>query len=330
MGDDALRGLNFKYNFLKQMGIIKNDLDIRKQARDLGVSVWQAPSFLFLMMGVIMIVLMTIIFFVSHNQTSPEFLIVTETFVVIVIFIIGNIIITNMEKLAQINKMKSEFVSIVSHQLKTPLTGVGWDIELMLSNYKKGLSKKQIEILNKIEQSNSIMTRMVNDLLDVARIDQGDLSLRKDNINLKELAERIVEKNRELASHSDVEIVLGKIREDLEIIGDEKKMEVVLDNFISNAIKYNKKGGSVFIAVNEKSKKAIFCVKDEGIGILENEKNRLFDKFYRGSEATKVDVGGTGLGLYISKNIIEQSDGRIWYKSAKKKGSEFCFDMPVA
>ena len=173
---------------------IKNDLNIKKQAKELGVSVWQAPSFLFLMMGVVTIFIMTIIYFASRNEASPEFLVITETIVVIIIFIIGNIIITNMEKLAQVNKMKSEFVSIVSHQLKTPLTGIGWDVELMLSNYKNGLSEKQVGILKKIEQSNSVMTRMVNDLLDVARIDQGDLSLKKEKINLKDCMIKLMEK----------------------------------------------------------------------------------------------------------------------------------------
>lgn len=311
------------------MSKIKNDLNISKQARELGVSVWQAPSFLFLVMGVMMIIIMTIIFFVSRNQSSPEYLIITETLVVVVIFIIGNIVITNMEKLAQINKMKSEFVSIVSHQLKTPLTGIGWDIELMLSNYKEGLNEKQKKVLMKIEQSNLVMTRMVNDLLDVARIDQGNLSLRTDKINLKEIVEKVIEKNRELAEYSKVRVVLGGIDEDLKISGDEKKMEVVFDNLISNAIKYNKEKGRVFVNVKKKGRKAVFCVKDEGIGISDNEKKRLFGRFYRGDRVVKMGVAGTGLGLYIAKNIIEQSNGDLWYKSTEGKGSEFCFSVPI-
>lgn len=309
---------------------IKNDLNIKKQAKDLGVSVWQAPSFLFIVMGIITIIIMIIVYFASKNQASPEFLIITETAVVILIFVIGNITITNMEKLAQVNKMKSEFVSIVSHQLKTPLTGIGWDVELILSNYKNGLSDKQVAILKKIEQSNAVMTRMVNDLLDVARIDQGDLSLRKDKVGLKESVTRAVEKNKKIAEHLKVEIIMGKIREDLFVSGDEKKIDVILDNFISNAIKYNRTNGKVFISVKEKGNRVVFCIKDEGIGISENEKNRLFEKFYRGSEATKMGVGGTGLGLYIAKNIIEQSDGEIWYNSVEGRGSEFCFSIPKA
>jgi len=311
------------------MRIIKNDLDLKKQARELNVSIWQAPSFLFLMMGIIMAVLMVVIFIVARNQTSIEYLIITETIVVITIFSIGNIIITNMEKLARINKMKSEFVAIASHQLKTPLTGIGWDIELILSKYKEGLDKKQLQILRKIEQSNIVMTKLVNDLLDVARIDQGDLSLKKDKINFKKVIEKIIEKNKELAAYSDIKIIIGKVRENLDIRCDEKKIEVVLDNFISNAIKYNKKNGRVFITVKEKNKKAIFCIKDEGIGILENEKDELFNKFYRGRAVTKMGIVGTGLGLYIAKNIIEQGNGHIWYKSAEGKGSEFCFSVPV-
>lgn len=308
---------------------IKNDLNIRRQARNLGISVWQAPSFLFMIMAFIIIVLMTVVFYISRNQASPEYLIVAEVAVVVIILSIGNVIITNMEKMAQINKMKSEFVSIVSHQLKTPLTGIGWDIELMLANYKKGLSKKQLEIMEKINESNAIMTRMVNDLLDVARIDQGDLSLKKEKINMKELIDKVVEKNKELAEYSNIDIVVDKIRSDLEIISDEKKMEVVLDNLVSNAIKYNKIDGKVFVTVKEDDKKAKFCVKDEGIGIPENERGRLFEKFYRGQGASNKGINGTGLGLYIAKNIVEQSEGSMSYKSIEGKGSEFCFQVPT-
>lgn len=272
---------------------------------------------------------MTAVFFFARNETSADYLIVIESFVAVIILSVGNVIITNMEKLAQVNKMKSEFVSIVSHQLKTPLTGIGWDIELIISNYKDGLSEKQIEILKKIEHSNAVMTRMVNDLLDVARIEQGDLSLRKDKINFKEIVQRVIEKNRELSGHSGIEIVVSNFRSDLEVSGDEKKMEVVLDNLISNAIKYNKEGGKVFITVKEKNGKVIFCVKDEGIGISDEERNGLFEKFFRGDSASKKSVGGTGLGLYIAKNIVEQGGGKIWYKTVEGKGSEFCFSVPV-
>lgn len=311
------------------MSWLVNDLNIKKQAEGLGVSIWQAPSFMFIFLGFVIVVVMTAVFFVSRDFVTAEFLVVAESVVVIFILIVGNVVIKNMEKLAQLNKMKSEFVSIISHQLKTPLTEISWDIELFVDKYSEGLSKKQREILSNMETSNALMSRMVRDLLDVARIDQNNFFTRKDEIDIVDLVRVVVEKNKALTSKNKVSIDLLVDDNMPKIIGDEKRMEVVLDNFISNAVKYNKEGGKVKVKVGRDNGKALISIKDTGIGIPKNEQDRVFNKFYRSKEASSKETGGTGLGLYIAKNIIERGGGKVWFHSEEGEGSEFHFSLPI-
>src|SRR4030066_1361443 len=122
---------------------IVNDLNFKKQAKELGISVWKTPSFLFLLMGIIIIVSMTAVYYISNFYESPEVLVIAESIVVITIFSIGNSVISEVERIARLNKMKSEFVSVASHQLRTPLSAIRWETELLLSKFGKGLSEKQ-------------------------------------------------------------------------------------------------------------------------------------------------------------------------------------------
>lgn len=306
-----------------------NDLNIKKQADILGVSIWQTPAFMLIALGFIIIFIMSAVYFVSRQFVSLEFLIVAESVVVACVLSIGNAIIQSMEKLAKVNKMKSEFVSIISHQLKTPLTGISWDMEFLMSKHSEGLNQKQKDILNSIQSSNSIMARMVNDLLDVARIDQNNFFTRKDEIDIVAVVRKIVDKNRALTERNKVKIDLLVDDNMPKIVGDEKRMEVVLDNFISNAIKYNKENGKVFVKVRKDNGKALISVKDTGMGIPEDEQDRVFDRFYRSKEAASRETGGTGLGLYIAKNIIEKSGGKAWFHSTEGEGSEFHFSLPI-
>ena len=311
------------------MNWIINDLNIKKQSDSLGVSVYQTPAFMLLTLGFIIVFIMTAVFFVSREFVSIEILIIAEAVVVSFILIIGNTIIGSMEKLARVNKFKSEFISIVSHQLKTPLTGISWDMEFLMSKHSDGLNSKQIEILKNIEALNVIMAKMVNDLLDVARIDQNNFFTRKDEIDIVSVVKKVIEKNKALTLKNKVNIDLLVDDNMPKIIGDEKRTEVVLDNFISNAIKYNKENGKVIIKMQKDNRRAIISVKDTGIGIPENEQDRVFEKFYRSKEAASRETGGTGLGLYIAKNIIERSEGKVWFRSVENEGTEFHFSLPI-
>ncbi|MFC1622769.1 sensor histidine kinase [Patescibacteria group bacterium] len=306
-----------------------NELNIKKQAEELGVSVWRTPSLMFILMGVVNSVSMLALYFFLNEKTSPEFLVTIETMTVVAIFILGSFIIRNFETIAQANKMKSEFVSIASHQLKTPLSKISWGAELLLSKHGEGLTDEQKKIINRIGKAGDSMNRLVKDLLDVAKIDQGNLFLTKDQVEIAVLIKDAIVNNDVLVSTYNANINL-KISEDIPVIvGDKKRLFVVLDNLVSNALKYSQERGQIEISVELLKGNISVCVKDNGIGIPEDQQGFIFEKFFRGSNTAKLDTTGTGLGLYISKKVIVQSGGRMWFKSIEKVGSLFCFSLPI-
>ncbi len=304
------------------------NFNIKKESEDLGIPIWQAPSLLFIFMGVFIVIVMLIVYFLTKFDDSPEFLVLSECAVVIMILSVGNMIISNIEKMAEVNKMKSEFVTIASHQLKTPIAQINWELEILLSNYKKGLDKKQLDIIRTISQSKETMARLVNDLLDVAKIDQGKLVLNRDRVNMTEIIDSVVKNNEVLAKASNVEISVIKPEVIPEIFGDKKRIEVVTDNLVSNAVKYIRKKGFVEIKVESDEKNIVVTIKDNGMGIPDRQQGKVFQKFFRSDNAALCHTDGTGLGLYISKNIIEKSGGKMWFKSIEGLGSEFFFSLP--
>ncbi|MEF3691535.1 MAG: HAMP domain-containing sensor histidine kinase [Candidatus Moraniibacteriota bacterium] len=311
------------------MSWLKNDLNLKRDAGYLGLSVWQSPGTLYLVWGFLIAFLAVIVFWVAGDSVDPFRLAITEFLVISSMLAIGNILINTIDKLARVNRSKSEFVSIISHQLKTPLTGVSWQVELFNTKYKEGLNEKQKEILKNIELSNAVISRMVNDLLDVARIDQNNLFTKKEEIDIVSVIRKVIEKNEVLGKDNNVKIKFLVDDNMPKIIGDEKKTEVVLDNLISNAVKYNKKGGEVSIKVRKDVSKATISIRDNGIGIPKEDQEMIFDKFFRSDNAATQEVSGTGLGLFIAKNIIERSGGKIWFHSTEGEGSVFFVALPL-
>ncbi len=306
-----------------------NKISLRREADELGISIWKTPSFLFILMGIFIAGIMELVYFLSRSYDSPEFLIISECFAFVIIFSIGNIIIKSVEQIAIANKIKSEFVTIASHQLKTPLSQMNWELELLLSKHKEGLNTKQLEIIQTINKSHEAMARLVNDLLDVARIEQRRFVLNKEKMNLPEIVESVIEDNRIIAKASNVEINFVKSEKIPEIIADKKRIAVVIDNLISNAIKYMESKGFVEIRVESDEKNITVSVKDNGVGIPEGQQDKVFQKFFRSNNVVRYQTEGTGLGLYISKNIIEQSGGRMWFESIEGSGSNFYFTLPI-
>lgn len=295
----------------------------------MGVKVWQSPSFLFILMGFIIIMAMTGVYFAARNYDSPEIFVLSEFLVVIVLFTVGNVLIRGVEQIAHANKMKTEFVSIASHQLKTPLAAVNWEIELLAAKYSTGLSPKQLEIIDEIGKANAKMGRLVNDLLDVARIDQGRLALRKETVDVAAVVKEVLDSNSILARAHNVNLDINAQRDLPLIVGDRQHLVVVLDNLISNAIKYIGNGSRVEALVRERNGMVEVSIKDDGVGIPKLQQGKLFQKFFRSDNSVRNQTEGTGLGLYIAKNIIKQSGGKMWFSSEEGKGSTFSFALPA-
>jgi signal transduction histidine kinase len=314
----------------KILDYIKDSLNIKKEAEELGVRIWQTPSVLFIFLGIIIVVAMTGIYFIPRNYDYPEVIVISESLVVAILFSIGNFMIRGIEGIARANKIKTEFVSIASHQLKTPLSEINWELELLLKRHQEGLNDRQKEIMLSIAKSNNRMARLVNDLLDVARIDQGRLALAKEWIDMGKVIEDVVDNNRFMAETAGVKLSAVIPKSYPKIIADKRRVGVVLDNLVSNSIKYSNSAGSVMINLENKGGFLMVCVSDDGVGIPKSQQDKVFQKFFRSDNIVKNQTEGTGLGLYIAKNIVEQSGGKMWFESEEKKGTSFWFSLPCS
>jgi PAS domain S-box-containing protein len=240
------------------------------------------------------------------------------------------VIIHDITREKTIEKMKSEFVSISAHQLRTPLSEIKWSLET-LSNEKLGqLTEVQKEILEKAHSSNKRMLSLVDDLLDVVRIEEGTRLYKLAYASLEEIVQSVLKIYQDKISKKQIKFEFqAPIKKLPKIKVDAEKMFLVVQNFLDNAIKYSPVGGQVAIDLTLKEKEIELSVKDTGIGIPKNQQQNIFEKFFRGKNAVKKEPGGNGLGLFIAKNIIDAHHGKIWFESEEKKGTTFYFSLPI-
>ncbi|MCK5466008.1 HAMP domain-containing histidine kinase [Candidatus Parcubacteria bacterium] len=301
------------------------------ECKENNLSLWQCPSFLFVAMGFINISSMIGIYVVVSKYNSPELIVASVSVVSLLIFIVGSSIIKGVEQIMMANKIKSEFVSIVSHQLKAPLTGMRWSSDVLISDKIGELNLKQNGYVKDIQENTSRMIRLVNDLLDVSKIESGKMEINFQDIDLKEIIEIVVKELKSFAKANNVELIVDINRETGKVKTDPIRIKMVVQNFIDNAIKYTNPEKGVVKVFLENRNENIYCsVSDNGLGISKADQARIFDKFFRGTGVAKKQTIGTGLGLYIAKAAIESSGGKIGFKSEKKKGSNFWFTLPLA
>lgn len=244
-----------------------------------------------------------------------------------VIFFVG--IERDITLLKEISDAKTEFVSVASHQLRTPLTGIKWLTEIMLKNRENNLTEKQKEILKDINLSNDRVIKLVNDLLSVSRIETGSKTLSLKEVEIATLINEVMDSLKPIAEKTSVDLNSAiSLPEDYKITIDEDKIRQVMNNLISNAIKYSKpKDAKVDILAEIKNNEFIFSVKDNGIGIPVKDQRHVFEKFFRADNALLSQTEGTGLGLYIVRSYIESHGGRIWFESEENKGTTFYFSL---
>lgn len=233
------------------------------------------------------------------------------------------------ESLKQLDKAKSEFIGIASHQLRTPLTGIRWFNELLLKNREKNLNNKQINFLNQINESNQRMIKLVNDLLDVSHIETGrKFEVVLGEFKIAEIIQDVIQENAFLINNKKLKIN-NQIPTDLVIFADRDKIRQVLLNLLSNATKYSAEGKTITFSASRHKNQATICVADQGIGIPERQQKNIFSKFFRASNASLQNSNGTGLGLYIAREVVRAHDGELWFESKEGRGSNFCFSLPL-
>jgi signal transduction histidine kinase len=231
------------------------------------------------------------------------------------------------DELRELDRLKDEFVALVSHELRTPLTSIRGYLELV-TEAPDGLTAEQRQFLGVVERNAERLLRLVGDLLFVAQVDAGKFQLRPEEVDLAELAAASVESARPAAAARGVEIDLAAEAAP-RIQGDVARLAQLLDNLVSNAIKFTSAGGRVEVSVSREGDDALLAVADSGVGIPEREQARLFERFYRTTAATQKAVQGTGLGLAITKAIVEAHHGAIAFTSSEGAGTTFRVTLPL-
>jgi len=240
------------------------------------------------------------------------------------------VILRDITREKVVEKLKTEFVSIAAHQLRTPLSAIKWTLEMMLDGDMGEISEEQRGFLKKTYQSNERMIRLINDLLNVTRIEEGRFLYKTKKCDIIELAENVLAPLKEVARRKGIKVITDWPKKKIpKVEVDTEKISLVIQNLVDNAINYTKKGGEIKITIDYHKEEIIFSVKDNGIGISDSQKKRIFSKFFRGDNAVRAETEGTGLGLYIAKNIIEAHKGKIWFESEENKGTTFFFSLPI-
>lgn len=231
----------------------------------------------------------------------------------------------------QIEKTKSEFLAIASHQLRTPLTAIRWSVELLQEESIHTRSSAEIEMIEDVHQSTKRMIRFVNELLNVSRVESGQLRISPQNTDLVALIDEVVHHLTPIARAKNCVLTFNKPRKKIEnMMLDADVVWEILYNIIHNGIKYSskEKDSHVDVRLNKKKDEYVISVEDNGIGIPKMAQERIFEKFYRGDHAIKHENTGTGLGLYIAKTLVDSFSGQMWFKSKKNKGTQFYISIP--
>ncbi len=243
---------------------------------------------------------------------------------------ISDALVIANQRLKELDLTKSEFISIASHQLRTPLTAIKGYISLLLEGSYGTISAPVLDVLNKLYSVNSRLVHLVEDLLNVSRIEAGRIQHSFAPTQLEPIIAELVDMFKPSAKEKNLTLTMKLQKTPLPLITiDPNKIKEVVSNLIDNAVKYTKEGG-VTVSLESTTDMARIIVSDTGIGIHEEDKKNLFQKFLRSKETTRMVVSGAGLGLYVGKSFIEAHNGKIWAESdGPDKGSRFIIELPI-
>ncbi|HNX08860.1 MAG TPA: ATP-binding protein [Methanothrix sp.] len=233
------------------------------------------------------------------------------------------------EDLKENDEIKSEFISTASHELRTPITVIKSYIEMFEEGMLGELTNHQREKIGIISSQIEHMIRLVEDLLDVSRLESRALKINKSPIKVDDIARTVLDELGRLAGLKEQTVSLCIEGSPPEVDGDGRRIKQVFNNLLTNAIKYTPKNGTINVIITDDANDVCVSIVDNGIGIAKKDQSRIFEKFYTGSgNSLTKESGRMGLGLAIAKGIIEAHEGRIWVASEVGKGSTFVFTLP--
>jgi len=309
---------------------IFSQLSLREQCRKYSLPIWQCPQFVFVLMGVIVIISALFTYAVSFKYIDDPLLIALIVLLISWILLIMGYVITHaVEKLADAARLKMEFLTIMTHQLRAPFANLRWVIDLLVSERIGSIPDDQKEYFDILKENSQRLEELINKIITVSKIETGQFPPDKKPFSLKELVQKVVKSSRAFAEASNVKVKMN-LQENLpDVLGDKSRIREVVENFLDNAIKYTKNKGEVEVSLLRKGKYIRFEVKDSGVGIPEEDQKYIFQKFFRSKSALKHQTQGSGLGLFIAKSIILSHKGKIGFTSKEGKGSTFWFSLPI-
>lgn len=307
---------------------LRSQLNLKATCKSYGLPLWQCPNFLFLIMGLVIIASIIFSYMIGTQIIEDPTVVALLTIILAGILLVIAYIITNsVERLAEASRLKAEFVSIVSHQLRSPISNLQWGLEVLLSDKVPLTEEKQKEYLHILKENSGRMQDLVNDLLVVSRIQEGSVKLAKKPFLFKETLTNLLEEFEPWIRASNIAIEIEGDDQLPQIFSDPLLLAQVAQNFVENAIRYG--GSTIKVRYAKKGHNLYFEVADNGVGIPKGDQKNIFQKFFRANNVLRHETQGTGLGLYIAKSMIEILGGKIGFRSQENKGSTFWFTIPI-
>ena len=242
----------------------------------------------------------------------------------------GLLTLVDISKQKQIDQAKSEFVSLASHQLRTPIAAMKWNMEILMTKHGAALSVGEKSYIDKVLGNLKNMDMLVADFLNVARFELGTLVAQKTPIVMKAFIDEIIEEHRGRAETKHIVVAREDDAQVVSVVSDAHLLHMVVSNLVSNAVKYTREAGQVSLRIKGEGGRVIITVADTGMGIPKDEQDRLFSKIFRASNAQAQVPDGTGLGLYIVDQAVKVLGGTITFVSEENKGTTFTVTLPLA
>ncbi len=235
------------------------------------------------------------------------------------------------ERLTELDKVKTEFISVAAHQLRTPLSAIKWTLSILIDENSENLTSEQKSAILKGYESNERMINLVNEMLVVTRIESGKIQYKFSLIHLEDLIDSVIIDFTWQARLKNISLVFEKLEKKPKYVNaDSEKIRAVIQNLIENALNYSLNGGVITISIKQEDNFVKVFVKDNGIGIPARQQSSIFNKFFRADNAIHVKTDGSGLGLFVAKSMVDMHKGQIGFQSEEGKGSTFYFTIPFA
>lgn len=228
-----------------------------------------------------------------------------------------------------VEKSKSDFITLAAHQLRTPSSAIKWSLTALLDEDMGKISEPQRELLEKTHKAADRMIYLVNNLLNVDRVEERKHFDKTSLVDIEKITLEIVKEREKEIEEKKLKVNVEKKEKIPEVMADVERIKLVITNLLDNAIRYTPEKGEIWITIKSNKEDLLFSITDTGLGIPKNQKAKIFTKFFRADNVIKIDTEGSGIGLYMAKNIIETHNGKIWFRSEEGKGTTFFFTLPV-